>query len=144
MSDNDIALRLLGQVNNFLKQFSNNQIHNYVLVSHAILNSNKLLNDPESDISDTIKTELTESLRILEEKENARRAFVKANLPPDNPLLFAMASAKGSPMQPQRGGNRSSPRPTAERVLHSGRHHIVYLGPRGGRYIKKKGVFVRL
>jgi co-chaperonin GroES (HSP10) len=38
-----------------------------------------------------------------------------------------------------------SPQPSAERVNNSnGRSCVVYVGPRGGRYIKKDGIFVRL
>ena len=36
------------------------------------------------------------------------------------------------------------PQPSAERVVVKGRNRIVYVGPKGGRYIKSKGKFVRL
>ena len=36
------------------------------------------------------------------------------------------------------------PQPTDERVVFAGRNHVVYMGPRGGRYVKSKGKLVRL
>lgn len=47
---------------------------------------------------------------------------------------------------PQQGGSKkiSSKQKSAEKVMHQGKHHVVYLGPRGGRYIKVKGEFQRI
>jgi len=36
------------------------------------------------------------------------------------------------------------PKPSAERVQVKGRSRVVYVGPKGGKYIKSKGEFVRL
>jgi len=36
------------------------------------------------------------------------------------------------------------PQPSAERVVVKGRNRVVYVGPKGGRYIKRDGKFVRL
>lgn len=38
----------------------------------------------------------------------------------------------------------ATPRPTAERVQIGSRQQVVYVGPRGGKYIKQKGAFIRL
>jgi hypothetical protein len=38
----------------------------------------------------------------------------------------------------------SCPRATSERVQIAGRDRVVYVGPRGGRYIKSKGAYVRV
>jgi hypothetical protein len=38
----------------------------------------------------------------------------------------------------------SCPRATSERVKIAGRDRVVYVGPRGGRYIKSKGAYVRV
>ena len=38
----------------------------------------------------------------------------------------------------------SCPRATCERVQIAGRDRVVYVGPRGGRYIKSKGAYVRV
>jgi len=62
----------------------------------------------------------------------------------------AESSVQGSLVQ--RGGKRKSaaksksaaPKPSAERVLVKGRKRVVYVGPKGGKYIKSKGEFVRL
>jgi len=41
------------------------------------------------------------------------------------------------------GGSKSkTPQPSANRVVVHGRNRIVYIGPRGGKYIKKDGSFV--
>ena len=47
------------------------------------------------------------------------------------------------------GGSRKSkaakgPQPSAQRVVVNGQKRVVYLGPKGGKYIKKGGEFVRL
>jgi len=36
------------------------------------------------------------------------------------------------------------PQPSAERVVVKGQKRIVYVGPKGGKYIKSKGEFVRI
>lgn len=36
------------------------------------------------------------------------------------------------------------PQPSAQRVVVNGQKRVVYLGPKGGKYIKKGGEFVRL
>lgn len=44
----------------------------------------------------------------------------------------------------QTGGRKSNPTPSKERVTIEGKKRVVYVGPKGGRYIKSKGKFVRI
>ena len=53
--------------------------------------------------------------------------------------------ASGSKEAKRKSKTAKCPQPSADRVKDSkGRNHIVYVGPKGGRYIKSKGKFVRL
>jgi hypothetical protein len=44
----------------------------------------------------------------------------------------------------QNGGRKSNPTPSKERVTIEGKKRVVYVGPKGGRYIKSKGKFIRI
>jgi len=44
----------------------------------------------------------------------------------------------------QTGGRKSNPTPSKERVTIEGKKRVIYVGPKGGRYIKSKGKFVRI
>lgn len=62
-----------------------------------------------------------------------------------------VSKADGSPVvggksraKPVAASKPKGPQPSAERVTVKGRNRIVYVGPKGGRYIKSKGEFVRL
>ena len=46
--------------------------------------------------------------------------------------------------KPMAASKPNGPPPSAERVTVKGRNRIVYVGSKGGRYIKSKGEFVRL
>jgi len=52
----------------------------------------------------------------------------------------------GSIMYPLRGGKSTpkGPQPSDKRVVVKGQKRVVYVGPKGGRYIKSKGKFVRI
>jgi len=58
------------------------------------------------------------------------------------------STAPGTPEPTPRGGKRikrkSSPQATSERVRIKNRERIVYVGPKGGRYIKSKGEYKRI
>jgi hypothetical protein len=45
-------------------------------------------------------------------------------------------------LHPNNMGGGSIPKPSTQRVLINGRNHIIYIGPRGGKYIKQAGRFV--
>jgi hypothetical protein len=52
-------------------------------------------------------------------------------------------------MHPPSDGGKRKPmpngvKPSTERVIVNGRKRTVYVGPKGGRYIKRDGKFVRL
>jgi len=53
-------------------------------------------------------------------------------------------SSSKSPAKPAKPSAAKGPQPTDERVLVKGRTRVVYKGPKGGKYIKKDGMFVRL
>lgn len=44
----------------------------------------------------------------------------------------------------QGGASEPAPKPTSATVKHDGKEYKVYVGPRGGKYVKKGGHFVSL
>lgn len=76
---------------------------------------------------------------------------------PQGPFAGAVASVSASALP---GGRRRSvraskepkaknagpkgPQPSAKRIVVDGRKRVVYLGPRGGQYVKRDGKFVRV
>jgi len=82
------------------------------------------------------RTFTSASRKTEKETEKAIKTAAKAYLATE--CAEAACTIQGGQSRP------SCPRATSERVQIAGRDRVVYVGPRGGRYIKSKGVYVRV
>jgi hypothetical protein len=89
----------------------------------------ELITELEQYYSNT-NQQSTEPMVFGGKRHGSRKTAVNR---PSDPCSKAKANAKSK-----------GPRPTDERVVFAGRNHVVYMGPRGGRYVKSKGKLVRL
>ena len=116
-------------------------IWNDTLIAKPLLNSNG-----PSVYKYSQKYQIMEFNKLPETERQLYDKFVEDNkitdLPTANSTILLdnnMSGGRKSPASKPKG-----PQPSAKRIIVDGRKRVVYVGPKGGKYIKKNGKFVRI
>jgi len=108
----------------------------YATANNAIAKNPSDINwSDEQNFSDFVDKQL--AMHQQPSTEGGRRS--RKSSPKSTPKSSSKSPAKSAKPSAAKG-----PQPTDERVLVKGRTRVVYKGPKGGKYIKKDGKFVRL